>query len=72
MTVKQLIDALQAVKGQPPTKKIGPNVFVLFAAAAIKSGAGCIYCGCTDDRACPGGCSWTHGDEKICSRCAGG
>lgn len=25
----------------------------------------CRYCGCTDDRACPGGCFWVTGD--VCS-----
>ena len=28
----------------------------------------CAFCGCTDDCACPGGCSWVAGD--LCSRCA--
>lgn len=28
----------------------------------------CIGCGCTDDQACHGGCSWTQ--PGICSRCA--
>lgn len=28
----------------------------------------CRVCGCTDDRACPGGCSWV--DEGLCSACA--
>lgn len=27
----------------------------------------CRVCGCTDDRACPGGCSWVAAD--LCSRC---
>lgn len=25
----------------------------------------CRYCGCTDDRACPGGCAWVAPD--VCS-----
>lgn len=29
----------------------------------------CRKCGCTDLRACPGGCSWVEDD--LCSRCAG-
>lgn len=29
----------------------------------------CIGCGCTDDRACPGGCSWFKKDPPICSAC---
>ena len=35
--------------------------------------AKCIKCGCTDDRACPGGCSWVWVDRKkgkgLCSQC---
>lgn len=30
----------------------------------------CKYCGCTEQRACPGGCQWIHEEETICSRCA--
>jgi hypothetical protein len=29
----------------------------------------CIKCGCTDDRACPGGCWWHSQDPPICSAC---
>lgn len=29
----------------------------------------CRLCGCSDDRACEGGCSWVSAD--LCSRCAG-
>jgi hypothetical protein len=28
----------------------------------------CRVCGCTDDRACPGGCWWVEAD--LCSSCA--
>jgi hypothetical protein len=28
----------------------------------------CRVCGCTDDRACPGGCVWA--EPNLCSRCA--
>jgi hypothetical protein len=28
----------------------------------------CIGCGCTDEHACEGGCSWAW--PKVCSRCA--
>lgn len=27
----------------------------------------CMFCGCTDDHACPGGCSWIA--PNLCSRC---
>jgi hypothetical protein len=29
----------------------------------------CRSCGCTDDRACPGGCSWVSLNPPICSAC---
>ena len=29
----------------------------------------CRVCGCTDDHACPGGCSWV--EEDLCSACVG-
>lgn len=33
----------------------------------------CIGCGCTDEDACPGGCSWLRVDEAagagVCSNC---
>ncbi|NEW95525.1 hypothetical protein [Rhodopseudomonas sp. BR0G17] len=29
----------------------------------------CRSCGCTNDRACPGGCSWVSIDPPICSAC---
>lgn len=29
----------------------------------------CVGCGCTDDRACPGGCCWTV--PGVCSACYG-
>lgn len=32
----------------------------------------CVGCGCTDDRACPGGCSWASLDPPLCSTCADG
>lgn len=34
--------------------------------------ARCVRCGCTDDEACPGGCSWVAGGMvDVCSACAG-
>lgn len=32
----------------------------------------CLFCGCTDDRACPGGCSWSAActaEVQICTAC---
>lgn len=33
----------------------------------VFSGMKCMFCGCTDDNACPGGCSWAA--PNVCSRC---
>lgn len=30
----------------------------------------CRVCGCTEDAACPGGCSWADKTKTLCSRCA--
>jgi hypothetical protein len=30
----------------------------------------CIECGCTEDRACPGGCAWVSPDLDLCTACA--
>jgi hypothetical protein len=38
------------------------------AAAAQEGPRQCRRCGCTDDRACSGGCYWVSAD--LCSRCA--
>jgi hypothetical protein len=32
----------------------------------------CQICGCTEDRACPGGCSWANPQRTLCSRCLRG
>lgn len=34
----------------------------------------CVVCGCTDERACAEGCSWTvnNGECGVCSACAEG
>lgn len=29
----------------------------------------CRFCGCTETRACPGGCSWANATRTVCSRC---
>jgi hypothetical protein len=39
------------------------------AARALGEPRTCRVCGCTDERACPGGCSWV--EEDLCSACAG-
>ena len=30
----------------------------------------CVVCGCTEDNACDGGCSWSQLNPDLCSRCA--
>jgi hypothetical protein len=30
----------------------------------------CSKCGCTDDNACEGGCSWVDPEHTLCSACA--
>lgn len=30
----------------------------------------CRECGCTDEAACPGGCSWADEGHTLCSECA--
>ncbi len=32
-------------------------------------GLRCRQCGCTNERACPGGCSWASINPPICSAC---
>jgi hypothetical protein len=32
----------------------------------------CRVCGCTELRACPGGCCWADPEHTICSRCVAG
>lgn len=40
------------------------------SARAARAVAGiCRVCGCTDDAACDGGCSWSDATETICSNC---
>jgi hypothetical protein len=34
------------------------------------TGGLCGSCGCTDARACPGGCVWANASATLCSRCA--
>ena len=29
----------------------------------------CRWCGCDDDHACDGGCSWVNGHQTLCSAC---
>ena len=29
----------------------------------------CARCGCTDERACEGGCSWADREHTVCTEC---
>lgn len=44
-------------------ESIVPRVLI----ALERTGMKCMFCGCTDDHACPGGCSWV--ELNVCSRC---
>lgn len=43
--------------------------------AKAKAERQCVQCGCTDSKACPGGCSWVEEHPAtptgVCSTCAG-
>ncbi|WP_437958564.1 ParB/RepB/Spo0J family partition protein [Sorangium sp. So ce119] len=69
--------AKEARTEKPTGRKKGPRGSARSAAAAApptppaKAAAdarACVVCGCTDDAACDGGCSWV--DETRCSSCA--
>jgi len=32
----------------------------------------CVGCGCSEYRACAGGCSWVSYDPPVCDNCVGG
>lgn len=32
-------------------------------------GPACVVCGCTEERACDGGCSWVMSRPPLCSAC---
>jgi hypothetical protein len=34
-----------------------------------EEGGRCRLCGCTDEYACPGGCSWANQQQTLCSAC---
>jgi len=40
------------------------------AKAAKATGPACCVCGCTEDRACAGGCAWADTEATICTCCA--
>ena len=56
----------------PPGARRWVEVNVVEGAGLVRE-ATCIRCGCTDSKACEGGCSWLWVDRKIgrglCSQC---
>lgn len=36
----------------------------------VRSALACVRCGCTESRACPGGCWWVSLRPPICSSCS--
>lgn len=50
-------------------KARGEAILARIEAKANEGIQRCRVCGCTDDRACPGGCYWVETD--LCSACAG-
>jgi len=59
-TAREALEDLGELTGRLLVEPEGP----LFDVVA------CVLCGCTDDHACPGGCSWALGEPPLCSRCA--
>lgn len=73
MSRRTFIDDLAALEmaesgidqGDPLTPE---DTVDILAAAAADGQRRCRRCGCTDARACPGGCWWV--EPGLCSRCA--
>jgi hypothetical protein len=60
LTLEEACARLEAAAAQAPTVRVdGKFVFTEHGV--------CRECGCTDERACPGGCIWV--EPNLCSRC---
>lgn len=46
---------------------VGPQIVVADSVPGV-----CVGCGCTDLRACPGGCFWTDEFRNLCTKCVEG
>ncbi len=57
--------AVKAPTGEVTRWRVAAELRPSFAAVALPT---CRDCGCTEDDACEGGCSWAESD--LCSRCA--
>lgn len=79
MTAGQIADWLRSDR-RTRSMTMSPDVFadlclaletMLRERAAAKPTPGtCRVCGCTDSRACRGGCCWTDEARTLCSGCA--
>ncbi|HEY3898948.1 MAG TPA: hypothetical protein VGM54_10065 [Chthoniobacter sp.] len=49
----------------PPEARVALKI----TAAAICQPGECMVCGCTQEEACPGGCSWVNPNFTLCSVC---
>lgn len=47
-------------------------VFCIEKGKAVRLRGTCRECGCTDDEACKGGCSWADLNHTLCSNCVPG
>ncbi len=75
--VSETAAAADIVKGRCTTERINElkareeHRKAMAAKPSMLDGPGrCRVCGCTDDHACDGGCSWADAAHTICSRCA--
>lgn len=56
-------------------RPIDPDLYIPPGALRVdsdplrKTPGRCWRCGCTDDRACAGGCSWADATRTVCTRC---
>ena len=76
-SVAQSIDALQVAALQGSFARLGiydVDVDDAEAERQVRIARGvehaCVGCGCSESRACDGGCVWAT--ERLCSRCIGG
>lgn len=76
MAANQLGEQLRRLPLERPDLFAAVDVVVAMSfnlaleAAGLIAGEICIGCGCTDQEACPGGCSWASLVPPICSGCA--
>lgn len=59
------LEAETKAADKPPAKG---DVVVPKRGKAMKKGV-CRACGCTEDKACAGGCRWTDATETLCTKC---